>query len=695
MNARLAAWAVACLALCAPFARAGEEPEAAPAVSEPLKPRFELHVPAVHRLLEKARASVVGEIAQALTHGVTELSASSSDGLDFGALVGLLRDAADWTETGVDVLVFAPDTEGRARFQVRFDWPLAELRARVEKLLATEGGGALLEGVRIEAQPEGGARLALPDATLGYLLDAGEGARFATHADLELPAALYRGNPEERELGPAELVCRLNLAATETDSGASFWSSLHIVTDVEYSGRLNADGVWEERVRVNWPPLAGLGAKAALGRVKQTFFAPREAFGALALNTVLTAAMLDSLVGLGPQVIVQSSGEMEMIAENELGPLGRHAGSEVCVTVLPGMGFLPAPDVVAQTRLSRPESFVEQMRKKIADVNKLFRDREQPEPWHETEAPDGRPVFWREQASPIPGAMMPLVLRNVVFISKESDDRGREREFAVLGWTTTAPERLVRRWLGLPRGEKALRLPQEKKTNGETWINWRLLYGFLQPHLNLALSAMLPDTLLPSAASLAERLVDGYAKVEARYTGLEVVHRGPLPAGAVVVPGLLAASLAPDTSGGSDLARERLAAQRLRVLYHHSKLFRHDLGRWPAEVAELDGYIDFAGSPQLLQLRLSAKKRSEKWWASALEGVFGEDEDDEDEDGEDEDEDERSAIDDSLYEIKWGREQWRLGFAADTFDHIADLYIDQDGEIHRVVRAAAPAAPAH
>ena len=146
--------------------------------------------------------------------------------------------------------------------------------------------------------------------------------------------------------------------------------------------------------------------------------------------------------------------------------------------------------------------------------------------------------------------------------------------------------------------------------------------------------------------------------------------------GVLVAPAMITASTALDASGDTDLARERIASRRLRVLYHHCKLFKKDLGRWPAEIAELDGYVDFAGHPELLKLRLSSQQRWREWFTGRFK--FDEEEDP------DETEDSTGAVDDDLYVIDWGRDSWRLGYARGTLVHLEELYIDQDGKIHRV-----------
>ena len=74
--------------------------------------------------------------------------------------------------------------------------------------------------------------------------------------------------------------------------------------------------------------------------------------------------------------------------------------------------------------------------------------------------------------------------------------------------------------------------------------------------------------------------------------------QGPLPLGAAYVPAVTAASAFGDAGPRLRGARELVACRNLRVLYHHSKLFKKDYGRWPSTVAELDGYVDFAVASQ-------------------------------------------------------------------------------------------------
>jgi hypothetical protein len=655
-------------------------PPAASGTTEPaIKARLELHIPSLSRLIAEFRRSHAGVFAEHLGRTLHEVGSLSPEGIDVERAAGLLELIKSWPDTSVNALTYAPDTEGRARWAIRCDWPLNDLRARVSALLHADAAGKLLEGAQLTARPAGGYELTLHDVPMAYLLSAGElRSCVASHADLDLPETVFAGPADADE--PPLLACRLNLAGTETDSGAMWWSSIRAVTSVDYTGRVAADGDWAEEVQVHWPPLVGIGGKALLDKVKQTFFVPDVALGALTVSTMAARGMLDPLVGFGPQMIPDETGGMTMINDAASAPIGQHAGAEVCVSLIPGTGFIPIPDFVVQSRVKRPEKFVEDVREAARKLNEQYRRRGQKAPWHEA-AIGQRCVFWSDGGGGYRGAMMPATLRAVIFTTRESDAAGKERDLLVIGWTSTSPQRFAQRWLELPRHEKRRFLPATDGTYGQAWLNWKNLYAMVHPYVNLAISAVVPDTLLPRTKEIAEKLTEASFTLKVRYTGLSVAHRGPLPAGALLVPVLTAMSLEPDESGGSDIARERLACQRLQVLYHHCKLFKKDTGRWPATLAELDGYVDFSGHPELLRLNLSPKRQWTQWFESIKQP--------EPKKNEAADDDAVVVLDEKLYVIEWRPDRWTLGYAAGTLDHLEKLYVDQDGRIHRVEKTSA------
>ena len=654
-------------------------PASRPAVDEQadVKPRFELHVPSLHRLVSEAHRSHSGSLGVHLGRMLIEMGSVSSEGVDVEGAAAMLDRMKGWPDTSIDAVTYAADNEGRQRWAVRFAWPLDDLHARLQPLLSLEAAEALLEGLNLTQRPEGGHTIAVPQATLAYLLpDGDDRSVLASHPDLGFPAALYRGTKETEKDSASLLVCRLNLKGTEKDSGATFLSSFATVSDVIYSCRVDEGGDWGETVTVHWPPIVGTGAKAALGKLKQTFFVPDEAYGSVVFGLLGGQAMLESMAGFGSQMVMEGAGEFTMIGEPGPGPIASNVGSAMCVSILPGTGFMPVPDIVIQFKAKRAEKLIENIREAAEDRNKLHREREEPEPWHEAAVKD-RPVFWSDGRTVRGGMMMPWVMRPVLFVTREIDAKERERDFLVLGFTSTSPERLVRRWVELPRPKERRFLPEKTKVHGQLWINWQQAYKWIQPYANMALSVISRDLLLPRSKDAADDLTDAMLTMKVRYSGLGVSHRGPIPVGVLVVPVLAGIATATDESGGSDLARERMACSRLKVFYHHATLFKKDMGRWPAELAELDGYIDFAGHPYLLKLDLSSRTQ----WSEWLKGLF---ESSADKEEDEEEEDELVSLDDDLFVISWGRESWTLGIAPGTLEHLESLYIDHDGNIHRV-----------
>ncbi|MBU0717133.1 MAG: hypothetical protein KJ749_02705 [Planctomycetes bacterium] len=691
----ISAWSIPCWAVTGESEPAESE-SAAPLTSvqpalpeQEIKPRFELRIPDVRKALAELDRSHAGVFAAHLRQMTAEMASASAEGIDANEAGALLEQIGHWPDTSIDAVMFAPDTEGQARWAVRVDWPVADLHQRVKGLLESGAASELLEGVTLSPDGDGAYNISLAGAPLGYLLSAGESRAFlASHKDLPLPDESFSGTPETEGDGASVVTCRLNLTGTEKDSGATFFSSFSMLTDIVYGGRVDDDGDWIETFYIHWPPISGVGVKTFLGKIKQTFFVPDEAFGAASLKALMLPGMLEGMAGFGPQVVMDSPGELAIVGEATVGPVASSVGSQACITVLPGTGFLPAPDIVIQMKANKdPEKLMKELAEAAQRVNELHRERERPEPWHQAEVRE-RTVIWSDGTNNYPGMLAPFSMRPVLFTTKEADPRDRETDYLVLAWTSTSPQKLVRRWLDLPRGVERRFLPTTRKSHGQLWVNWKQVYRWLSPYANLTLGVVVPDAILPRAEDIEGDLTDALLAAEPGYAGLRVTHQGPIPLGAFVVPTLVSASTVMDESGDSDLARERLASRQLKVLHHHAKLFQKDVGRWPAEVAELDGYVDFAGHPELLELKLSSRKE----WSQWFEGVFDFDE----EETKDEDEEEIGAgIDDDLYVIEWGRDSWSLGLAPDTLEHLEKLFIDQNGKLHRVEKIAkSPTEPA-
>jgi hypothetical protein len=663
-------------------------------------PRLELWVPSAKRLIDEVIRSHSGPFVEPLGRMLAKSGESKLDGQTADGVAALIGQIREWPDAALVAVTYAPDLDGRARWVVRLNWPMAELHERVAGLLELEAAGELLEGVSIRsitpveaasvgssANGASGYQVFLPEAPLFYLLPAGDNKSYvASHPDLDVPRGLLGGVLDEDDTKSGWLVtARLNFAQTEVDSGGTWLSGFSAVTALDYVGTVSESGEWTETVQIHWPAISGMGARAFFNRVEQSFYVPKAAFGAAVLNVPIVSGMLDGMAGLGPQVVMDAPGRMEVVGEPTPGPIALHSDSDVCFTMLPGTGFLPFPDIVVQVRVRRSESLVESLEGETKRINKLYADRDQPEPWHQTHLRD-RAVFWSEPTGPGRGLMMPVVMRPVLFTTTEKDARDRERSFLVLGLTSTRPEELVDRWLNFPRTMEFHHLPSERRMNGQIWMNWQALYAWVSPYLNVALSSAGADVLLPAIDQVKDRLTDGSIAVEVKYAGMTATHRGPVPGGVIALPAMISSSIQPDRRGGSDLARERLARERLHLLYHHCELFRKDLGRWPAEIGELEGYVDFAGHPELLQLRVSSKKA----WSELLSGMFERKKadalkaDEEDELG-----GSVVTVKTDLYVIDWGRDRWTLGFKPGTFEHLERLYIDHDGEIHRVTRAVA------
>jgi hypothetical protein len=646
----------------------------APAEEEPeLKPRFELHVPSVRTLFAETKRSHCGFVMDQVGRMLVEAGSASAEGVDVDEAAAILDQVKTWPDTPVDLVTFARDTVGRLRWAIRVDWPLDDLRSRIQSVLEMEGAETILKDVTLSSADDGAYPLALSGSTLAWLIGQGETrSLIASHQDLEFPETPFTGSEAAPDDRPPLLACRLNLGQTEKDSGATFFSSFSAVTGVVYSGRVNPAGDWVETVNVEWPPVVGMGAKAFFDKVKPTFYVPDEAFGGLTLASLTFPGLLEQMANLK----VENDSQPGLLVPPQAGPIAERADDAVCFTVLPGTGFLPAPDLVAQTRVKSPEKLVEEIREATRKINEKHRDRDEPEPWQEVQV-RGRAVFWSNESGRYRGQMMPLSYRPVVFLTQETDAGGRQRDFLIVAMTSTTPEDLVRRWLDLPRPADRRFLPSVKRPHGEAWVNWRQLYRWVVPYLNVGLSGVAFGALLPDADEIGENLTDASVTLHISYGGLSVAHEGPVPAGVLAVPVLFSLATTEDRSGGSNLARERQASRQLQVLYHHAKLFQKDQGRWPAEVAELDGYVDFAGHPELLKVRLSAKKR----WGEWFKDVLGADEEAQEDQ---EDADEESGLDDSIYVIDWPGGSWRLGYAPGTFEHLEALYVDESGSIHRV-----------
>lgn len=627
-----------------------QEGDTAEDAEKPLKPRLILKVPSLKRLLAEAKRSNMGLFGEHIVRTLTVGMGESSEGVDADQLAMLLEDVSSWPDTSFSLVNFAPRADGTLRWAARFDWPVEQTVQRLERLLDLEAADTILEGISIR-ETERGLQIMLPDLPLGYVVDSGDGGTMLRSTeDVAAERPRPKGDPEKAPV----IYCQLNIAGTKKDS-SSVLGDVPWIGGIAYWSSVDDNGDWNEHFSVTWNSLVGMGVKMLLGKAKQPFYVPESALKAAVFAVKDGGGLLDVFSGLEP------------------GTIGTFAGDDLCVCMLPGSGFFPVPDVVVQSRTRLPNTLLDKVRKATEEINKKHEEKDQPPLWNEIDV-DGQPVFWADQMA-VQGQMMPFTLRTVVTCVHGKDPKSRERDFVFLGLTSTDPEDLVRRWKKQWPAPSHRPIPTEENVDWQGWVHWKGLYEIYGPILAMAFDAMDAPPPLPAMDEALKHLTDSIVTVKIKWEGLSVKHRGPVAFGAIFVP--VATAMSFGESGSGDIGHERIARQRLKVLYHHAKLFEKDFGRWPAEVRELDGYVDFASYPYLLNI----KKAGRKGFQGFLENVFGESELEED----DEDEEESIFdIDDSIYRIEWFEDGWRLGFTPKTFAHIEDLYIDQDGLIHRV-----------
>ncbi len=632
-----------------------------------LKPKCQLHVPSISRLTSAARESRVGRMALHIASVLAESRTEPADGLKNDVFMRALEFVATWPDAAADVSLFSPDVDGRLRWGVRLSLPVGQAHDLLVDLMANEDLAEFFDGLESSLQGQSFVYTVADKPVATLKADATDRCLLVSHAELTVPDEIFTGTEGDGELA---LAARLAISKTEKDSGATFLSKFDVVNSINYTAHIAEGGGWQEQLRVNWPPVAGMTMKAFLGKAKQTFFVPEDTFLAAVFNVALVKTMLDRAVGLSDE------------ADEALGPIQEHARDELFVAVMPGVGFLPAPDIVLQSRVSEPEELISRIGQRVKQLNrKAKKDDRRPE-WHEISV-RGKRVFWNQGSQQLTG-LVPVTFRPVLFVQESADAQDRKRTYLVMGWTSTDPERFVRRWLDLKRPDEPRFIPTARGLNGQAWVHWQQLYDWTHPYVNLGLTSAASDGVLPE--ELGRDISAADITVRLKYEGLEVTQSGPVPMGIVAVPAMMAASLKETT--GSDLARERMARRKLMVLYHHSQLFHRDTGRWPTSVAELDGYIDFAGHPELLRLETSSKKK----FAKMFTRWFGDQDRKEEEDGVTEDNGDSSEVEDevegldpdeSVFEVDWIDDEWTLGIKTGTLEHLQQLYVDREGNIHR------------
>jgi hypothetical protein len=648
------------------------QPATRPTTSAPAEktdtPQVEVYIPSVAVLRSEAERSKTADIYRAISGMLPAQEDETGEGLDIGAVLKLADQIAKWPDTSVVLTIYSMDKEGRPRWALRVDWPLEELRNRIEELLESDAARELLKDVKLTESDEEIWRLELPDYVLAVLSKSGDGSLVASTAELKPPAAIFgqegfgkgddaaAATPKKKPRKPMLLYSRLNLEAGDDESSSPF-AMISGVRDVCYGISLGKDGVWSEKLIVRWNPLLGTALKSVFRKVDKPFDCPRNAYAVASFNLSMGGGLADQLGDLPP------------------GTIGSKASSQVAFAAVPGTGFLPFPDLYFQFNAPKKDKIIASIREAIDEDAKKRKEEDKILAWHEEKA-DDRVVFWRDPSADSAGGLMPARFRTVLFFdSPEEEDAGPTR--LIIAQTTTAAPDAVRHWKELTKSRKSrITIPDSTKIHWQARINWRSVYALAQPYLCLLSSVEEDTSLPPTVEDLSDDLTVSILNIRIDYAGFEIRHSGPIPAGAIYVPAITAMALSDSGNAWSEAGRERIACQHLRVLYYHAKLFKTDYGRWPATVAELDGYVDFAAHPDLLWLWQQDRSFMERVASSfTVEKPKLR----EKEDGE---------LDDSLYEIDWTPTDWKLKFRDGEFKNYATIYVDTEGEIHRVPKPA-------
>ncbi|MBI5762106.1 MAG: hypothetical protein HZA51_01135 [Planctomycetes bacterium] len=623
--------------------------------------QVEVYVPSVTSLVDAAKRSKTAVIYRVFSSLVAVPRDETGEGIDISHVLTLLTEISRWPDTSLEITTYTQDREGRPRWAVRVDWPLEALVVQLQALIQLEATGKLVKDLSLHQAESGEWRLELPDMVLAVLKKTKGGSLVLSAADVKPPEKIF-GRKEVGDKKEKSLVyCRLNMEAGDDDSrGAGMLGQLSMLSDIRYSGMVDDAGLWQERFNLRWNAMLGLAIKQSLKKPETKFETPRDAMAAAVFSMVMAEGMADSLAGF------------------RAGTIGARCGSDVAVSVIPGGGFLPLPDVFFQFRVRNPDGILKSVRKMMRDDAKARRADDKAPAWRE-DTIGNTAVFWKDPAADRNGGMSLITTRTVVFIEEPGADAGPdEKSTLVVAEIATMPDDAVSRWLER-RGKSSTweRMPSAEGSSWEAVIHWATVYALVEPLLSVIGNMADDVSPLPGAKELAADLVESRVHLKIEYAGLDIRHKGPIPFGAAYVPAITAMSLSATADFGSEADRERVACRNLRTLYHHAKLFKKDYGRWPATVAELDGFVDFASHPYLLQLQ-----PREDGFAANLVGMFATSSKPKvrREQGE-------SVIDDTLFVIEGMDDEWRLAFKKDQFRHYETIYIDAEGEIHRVSRS--------
>lgn len=624
-------------------------------------PQVEVFIPSVTQLVSAAKQSRTGKLFDAFSGMVPRLEKESDDDFDFDAILSLLSKIADWPDTALGLMTFSMDRDGRPRWAIKLDWNLEETCGRLREMLNDEKAGKLLDEVSLKKGDDGTYKLETPEVMLAVIKSDGEGSLISSGENLKTPRTLFgekldkSGKRVSSRKGGMLVYCRLNMDAGEEDEKSqSILAGFSMVSDIRYGGKLDDDGQWNERFNVRWNPILGLGIKQILKKTTGSFTCPKNAYVTAAFHVAMAEGLADG------------------IADLETGTIGGRAGGDMAFVALPGTGFLPIPDMYYQFNARRMDRIKDDIREAIETDTNSRKEDDRPVAWHEDKLGDST-YFWKDGAADKVSSFSMATFRTVVFFEEPEDDKGQHR--LIIAETSTQPSDAIKRWRELRRKSRDnVEVPDTKDVHWQMVLNWKKIYELAQPYLTVFAGSSDAVDTAPSVESLSDVLCDSVVNVKIEYAGLDVRHTGPLPIGAAYVPGVTLASLSATASYASEAAREQTACRNLRVLYYHAKLFKKDYGRWPATVAELDGYVDFASHPNLLNIQ-----PKESGFVAGFVSVFTTDERKARHEDDSDDE-----IDDDLYEIDWDEDAWQLKFRADEFVDYATISIDQDGEIHRV-----------
>ncbi len=634
------------------------------------KPQVEILIPSVTTLANAAQRSKTAALYEAVSTLIPVPKNETGDGLDFDSLLSVLSKITSWGDTSIAIAIYTQDRDGRPRWLLRVDWPLETLVDRVRSLLNDEAGREIFKNIELKESATGAFTLEIPEMELAVLKACDGGSMIAATSAVVMPESLYGQDAvEESKRTPSKkpflIYCSLNLDAGDKDQkGSSLFTSVAGVSAVRYVASLNRKNEWTEQFGVTWNPLVGAALKVALQKAKKPFDCPRDSYAAAVLNLGLGEGMADSLAGL------------------PLGTIGGRADGEMMFAAVPGSGFLPVPDMFYVLRAKGRDEIIESIRKAIAEESQRRADDDLPPRWRE-ETISGKPVFWRDPAADGVYGLTPMTFRTVIFFdgddSVDDEGSGKRETRLIIATTSTWADDAVKRWGVVSKD--TFKLPTSEKIHWQARLSWLRMYELAHPYLGM-LAGFLEGASVPTdPGELATSLSDSDIEVRITLGGLRVKHTGPLPFGAAYVPVVAATALGATADPSSESAREKVACRNLRVLYHHALLFKHDYGRWPATVAELDGYVDFASHPQLLYLRSRDRSFMEGLTSAlfadrqrgATPGAVAVEERD---------------IDDSLYVIEWSEsdDDWRLAFRENEFNSYKTIYIDGRGEIHRVAK---------